>query len=150
MIGGRPPEYDEARWRVLRSERPAGFAALLGLLAVFAASIAWLMVLVPARGTNLRMQPIAWLMLLPAAVWLASGLLSYRPRAIRFLRPAYILAPIVAGAAAIAETLLAHPELSSSDPGFAASIPVLSGLAVITLVLALLGALAFHFSSLQA
>ena len=149
MIGGRPPEYDDARWQVLRRERPAGFATVLGLLAVFLAALAWLLVLVPSRGTNLRLQPLAWLVMLPPALWLVSGLLSYRPRAICLLRPAYVLAPLAAGAATLTEALSARPVLAPADPAIVASVPLLAGLALVALVAALLGALALHFSSLQ-
>ncbi len=146
MIGARPPEYDAQQWQELRREVPAALAVMGGLLSVLAASVAWLLVLIPAshRG-SIRLDPVAWIVVLPAAVLVWSGLLSYRPRAIRLLRLGLILAPLAAGAATLAAIL--HAPIIP-DGRFAGT-AVLVGLTVLTVLTAGGSATALRASALS-
>lgn len=149
MSVGRPPDYDNARWQALRREKPAAVAVLLGLLAAFAASLAWLLVLVPARTENLRLQPLAWLVMAPLGLWLLSGILSYRRRAIRLLRPVYLFTPVAAAVAALMETLNPPSRLPAGDVAVVASPSLLLGLAIVAVAAGVGGMMALRASSLD-
>jgi len=141
VIGARPPEYDERQWQRLRRDGRAATGGMLGLLAVLAASVGWMLILIPpGNGQIVRLNPLAWLAALPGAILIGAGLLSYRPRAMRMLRWALVAAPLASVAAALVG---GAPAARAGDMS-----SVLRWLAAVTVVAAAGSALALRFSAL--
>lgn len=70
-------------------------------MACMAALLALIGLLLPGSHLEARASPLYWGLLIPFAWW-ASGLGAYKPRAVRTLRPALVLAPALAAGTLVA------------------------------------------------
>ena len=121
-----PPFTDHVHWNRLRGDTRGvlalGLAALSALLALSALGI----VILPGPQAEARQNSTFWLLVIPAAWWLAS-LMWFEGWAVRLVRPVFLLAAPVCGVAALWAVTLGR------DPAF----PL--GAAVAAIVLAAIG-----------
>ena len=90
------PRTDRAYWERLRKDGNSALAVLLTMAAVFPAVIGLIVLLVPGSQPQARANPLYWLAMLPAAWW-AVLLANYQAGAVRTIRLAMALGPMICG-----------------------------------------------------
>ncbi|WP_177176848.1 hypothetical protein [Faunimonas pinastri] len=122
----------------MRQEKAASVAILSAIFSVLASLAAWVVVLVP--GGDVRGSPVFWLLAIPVMCW-TTPLLGYRAWAVKTVRLAFLVAPLLAMSA-----LLAAPYFRVV--GSLGTHPAMLIILAVTVLLSAVGLLVLRRSSL--
>ncbi len=89
------PRRNQEHWQKLRKDKQSALVVLLVIAAALAAILAAIGVLLGSSRNTDRANPVYWALILPFAWWAAS-LANYTPWAVNSLRPAALVATLIA------------------------------------------------------